>query len=139
MTRSTRARLLGLTSLFVLVAACGGVGDPDTYADTDVQDNFARSCEDALERSEVDLPDDYCQCTFDAFESEVPFDLFLAFDRRVRDTIADIDDPDDLRRAAASVTDQYNAENEDSEGFTPVDVDVVDLMTVCEGEGTSTG
>ncbi len=105
--RPVASALLGAVLVLLVLAGCGtGQGQASNYAD--MEDAFVRSCLDMVEEDSAvggarDLPDDYCQCAFDALSDP---DDGVEFD-----TIKELND--ELREDAAALPDEVTAVFED--------------------------
>lgn len=74
-----RAVLLGVVAVALVLAGCGS--DEPTEYNSEVEQNFIQTCTD---QGGDDLQD-VCQCAYDAFEENIPFDRFQRVDERLSD------------------------------------------------------
>jgi hypothetical protein len=74
-----RAVVLGVVSLALVISGCGK-DEPSDY-NAEVEKNFIETCTD---EGGDDLQD-VCQCAYDSFEREIPFDRFQRVDERLAD------------------------------------------------------
>ena len=74
-----RAAVLGVVSLALVISGCGKDAPSDYNAE--VEKNFIETCTD---EGGDDLQD-VCQCAYDSFEREIPFDRFQRVDERLAD------------------------------------------------------
>ena len=74
-----RAVVLGVVSLALVISGCGK-DEPSDY-NAEVEKNFIETCTD---EGGGDLQD-VCQCAYDSFEREIPFDRFQRVDERLAD------------------------------------------------------
>jgi len=74
-----RAAVLGVVSLALVISGCGK-DEPSDY-NAEVEKNFIETCTD---EGGDDLQD-VCQCAYDSFEREIPFDRFQRVDERLAD------------------------------------------------------
>lgn len=74
-----RAVLLGVVSLALVISGCGK-DEPSDY-NAEVEKNFIETCTD---QGGDDLQN-VCQCAYDSFEREIPFDRFQRVDERLAD------------------------------------------------------
>ena len=69
-----------LLALAVVLAGCGD-DKPDDY-DAEVEDNFVRDC---VEQNSGENAEAVCQCAYDKFREEIPFDRFSEVDEELQD------------------------------------------------------
>lgn len=74
-----RAVVLGVVALALVLSGCGDDAPSDYNAE--VEENFLQTCTD---QGGDDLQD-VCQCAYDSFEREIPFDRFQRVDERLAD------------------------------------------------------
>jgi hypothetical protein len=74
-----RAVVLGVVALALVLSGCGD-DEPSDY-DAEVEESFLQTCTD---QGGDDLQD-VCQCAYDSFEREIPFDRFQRVDERLAD------------------------------------------------------
>ena len=74
-----RAVVLGVVALALVLSGCGDDAPSDYNAE--VEENFLETCTD---QGGDDLAD-VCQCAYDSFEAEIPFDRFQRVDERLAD------------------------------------------------------
>lgn len=74
-----RAVVIGCIVLALVMAGCGDSA-PSEY-NAEVEKNFIETCTD---QGGDDLQD-VCQCAYDAFKDEIPFDRFQRVDERLAD------------------------------------------------------
>ena len=84
-----RAVIIGLTALALLLAGCSDSA-PSEY-NAEVEENFIQTCTD---QGGEDL-EAVCQCAYEKFEEEIPFDRFQRVDERLADD-PDATLPDDF-------------------------------------------
>lgn len=91
-------RLPSLTAVAVgivlLASACGSAGTPNSYSDQPrdfdgeelsiTEGNYRAGCEAANDEASIANAAEYCRCTFDGFVDNVPFEVFQAYDARVK-------------------------------------------------------
>lgn len=147
MTRATR--LLPVLLAALVLAGCSTSGNtPDSYPerpdDIDApapegvdRNNFAvwENYRDACLEANADLDDqtaqDICTCTWDAYVEQVPFEVFVEFDRTIRERIGDIgDNRASVEQIAANVVAEYNRDLDDDEE--PLEVDLIEMMESCQ-------
>ena len=80
--------LIGLVATGLVLAGCGE-SEPTGY-NAEVEQTFVSTCTDRGD----DLAD-VCQCAYDSFEREIPFDRFQRIDERLADN-PDASLPDDF-------------------------------------------
>ena len=83
------ARRLAACLFVALALAVAGCGGEDDYSDN-VEENFTEECvKSAVESGDGALTeaqaDEYCQCTYDDIEANVPFEEFAEYDDRARE------------------------------------------------------
>ncbi len=74
-----RAVVLGVVAVALVLAGCGS--DEPTDYNAEVEENFIQTCTD---QGGDDLQD-VCQCAYDSFEQNIPFDRFQRVDERLSD------------------------------------------------------
>ncbi|MBL8778685.1 MAG: hypothetical protein JNK12_22335 [Acidimicrobiales bacterium] len=74
-----RAVVLGVVALALVLSGCGDDAPSDYNAE--VEENFLQTCTD---QGGDDLQQ-VCQCAYDSFEREIPFDRFQRVDERLAD------------------------------------------------------
>ena len=74
-----RAVVLGVVAVALVISGCGK--DEPTDYNAEVEQNFIQTCTD---QGGDDLQD-VCQCAYDAFEENIPFDRFQRVDERLSD------------------------------------------------------
>ncbi len=144
MTRTLRRLLPIVLGALVLAGCSTGGNTPEGYPDRtqpeseqestndyEVWLNYESACLEANAGLEEDVAQEICTCTWDAFVEQVPFEVFMDLDDRIRERIGDIgDNRADLEAIAANVVADYNrnrAEDQD-----PLDVDLIALMEGCQ-------
>lgn len=105
-----------VAALVIVLTACGSSGAPDGYSEQPVdfesvtgetvevplvEANYREACEKADPGSfdDADRVADYCKCTFDKYEDQVPFEVFEAFNSEIADKADEIDGEQALQRA----------------------------------------
>ncbi len=78
----------------LLASACGSAGTPNSYGDQPrdfdgeelsvTEGNYRAGCEAANDETGIANASEYCRCTFDVFVENVPFEVFQAYDERVK-------------------------------------------------------
>jgi hypothetical protein len=105
-------------------------GDVDKN-DFEVWVNYESACLEANADLDEDVAQEICTCTWDAYVEEVPFEVFLDFDRTIRERIGNLgDNRSEVEAIAQNVVDDYNSGLE--EGEERLDVDLVELMEGCQ-------
>ncbi len=74
-----RAVVLGVLAVALVISGCGD--DTPTEYNAEVEENFIQTCTD---QGGEDLQD-VCQCAYNAFEENIPFDRFQRVDERLAD------------------------------------------------------
>lgn len=74
-----RAVVLGVMAVALVISGCGK--DEPTDYNAEVERNFIQTCTD---QGGDDLQD-VCQCAYDSFEQNIPFDRFQRVDQRLSD------------------------------------------------------
>ena len=147
MTRATR--LLPVLLAALVLAGCSTSGNtPDSYPERpdDIfaevpeganRNDFAvwQNYRDACLEANADLDDqtaqDICTCTWDAYVEQVPFEVFVEFDRTIRERIGDIgDNRASVEQIAANVVAEYNRDRGEDEE--PLEVDLIEMMESCQ-------
>jgi len=105
-----RALVVAVTALALVMAGCSD--DTPSEYNAEVEKNFIETCTD---QGGDDLAE-VCQCAYDRFEDEIPFDRFQRVDERLADE-PDATLPDDFLNL---YTDCVVAEGGGSAGTTPV-------------------
>lgn len=72
--------MLGAVTLCLVLAACGGKSKPTDY-NAEVERTFINTCTD---QSGNDLRS-VCQCAYNSFKRDIPFDRFQRVDQRLAD------------------------------------------------------
>lgn len=99
--------------------------------DFEVWRNYYAACMEANADLDPDVAVEVCTCSWDAYVDDVPFEVFLEFDKRIRERIGDVgDNRADLEQIARNVVVEYN--NDLPEGETAIDVDLIALMEGCQ-------
>ncbi len=119
-------RLLPIVlSLVVLATACGNPGNPESYSDqlrdfdgeelSVTEGNYRAGCEAANEEAGISNSSAYCECTYEAFADNVPFEIFKEYDKRVKDGVDNgtVTKADDLYEVFQEV---YDSEDFDAFG-----------------------
>jgi hypothetical protein len=83
------ARRLAALLFAALALAVAGCGGEDDYSE-DVEETFTEECvKAAIESGQGALTeaqaDEYCQCTYDDIEANVPFEEFAEYDERAQE------------------------------------------------------
>jgi hypothetical protein len=104
-----RAVVIGSIAFAIVLAGCGDNAPTDYNAE--VEKNFIETCTD---QGGDDLQD-VCQCAYDSFREEIPFDRFQRVDERLADD-PDAELPDDFLNL---YTDCVIAQGGGSAGTTP--------------------
>ncbi|MCB9373022.1 MAG: hypothetical protein H6518_09600 [Microthrixaceae bacterium] len=84
-----RAVVLGVVAAALVLSGCGDDAPSDYNAD--VEESFLQTCTD---QGGDDLQD-VCQCAYDSFEEQIPFDRFQRVDERLSED-PDAELPDDF-------------------------------------------
>ena len=71
-----RAVVLGVLAVALVISGCGD--DTPTEYNAEVEENFIQTCTD---QGGEDLQD-VCQCAYEAFEENIPFERFQRVDHR---------------------------------------------------------
>lgn len=105
----SRVRIVALLAMAGLAAGCAASNEPESYTDT-VESNFMTACVDANELAGSDgLADGerYCQCLYDTFRTNVPYDVFKTLDDALRDGVNDgtYENRDDLSQVNVRLND----------------------------------
>lgn len=74
-----RAVVLGVLAVALVISGCGD--DTPTEYNAEVEENFIQTCTD---QGGEDLQD-VCQCAYEAFEENIPFERFQRVDERLAD------------------------------------------------------
>jgi hypothetical protein len=139
-TRATR--LLPFLLGALLLAGCSqNDNTPEGYPDRSLGEdqgrndyqvwlNFEQACLEANDDLPAGTAADVCECTWDAYVDEVPFEVFISFDRTIRERIGTVgNNRTDLETIARNVVADYNRGLDDGEER--LTVDLVELMESC--------
>ncbi|MCU0273085.1 MAG: hypothetical protein MUE34_07635 [Acidimicrobiales bacterium] len=96
-----------------------------------VWENYRDACLEANADLDDQTAQDICTCTWDAYVEQVPFEVFVEFDRTIRERIGDIgDNRASVEQIAANVVAEYNRDLGDDEE--PLEVDLIEMMESCQ-------
>jgi len=98
--RSTLLALLLAVAVFA--TACGSDGFPETY-DATVEENYMAGCTEALDAEIAGAATAVCTCAYTRIQTEVAFDDFEALNKRLRDDLTILQNPEGDTTANASV------------------------------------
>lgn len=100
---STRSILLAIClALAVFATACGSDGFPETY-DATVEENYMAGCTESLDAEIAGAAESVCSCAYGRIQSEVAFEDFEGLNKRLRDDLKILQNPEGDTTANAAV------------------------------------
>lgn len=91
-----------LVALAVFATSCGSDGFPETY-DATVEENYMLGCAESLDAEIAGAAEAVCGCAYQRIQTEVAFEDFEALDKRLRDDLKILQNPEGDTTAFAAV------------------------------------